>query len=555
LVVSVYGGYEIQTGFKEENVKNLYCLEPKISTKMFLEGNIAHLIINSYDLYQNNTFQSMMKFEMFKNVLMSIQVCLDAVFQQISNLKKLPFYLYGGSFGGRVVIRFAQEFVQKYGNNSNNSNKLQGVIVWNGRLSSDDNDCPHLDPSISDYVEKLETPLLVLTSGFDHTIPIRFFLPFYEQLRLKNKLNLMTFFIVHSGKYCDKNIPSLMKESYIGHFITEETYEYIITYIKSEKNEKIDNEVINLLQEQRVEKSIFYTQSCKLDEESSKKFQEVFSKNELSMSDNRYKALFFLYAHKKFLWIKYLHNKEEFLPRIEGNIEQKIKQLRSEFVPIFIRSYFEMNDNIDKDIQNFLEKQETINNILERLKLGLINRFEELGFDSDVVKDFIEKLLQKKEEDEVKSLVVKDIPQHYLINSPNYSINFWNDEWNMYLCFKKNSNFYNPFFVDILVSVMSEILYEGLFGPNGETMFVSMISEVKNAVNDFLYMIYKPAFNILGLYAKKKQEEKKLLLQNAFKKFKDNKKQKNKEDTVRQKYLKKHEIDSEISFEKKFKEN
>jgi hypothetical protein len=457
LFIDVYGGKTLKDGidFKDPaKMQSLYDLRPTPLVIECLKNGIAFLSINSSDLYLNDTEQKYVNNEMFNTILISILSCIQTIFEiNATRLNGVPFYLFGVSYGAKVIIYFAQ----KYGTKFNNTNKLGGMIFYNGVFENwneatfneytDLSTNEYTDLSTKEGIEKLEKiPMLFLVSGFDTVIPPTSLIKFYNKF---NEKKLLQFFITHSSDL--ENLRPGSTQVITGHGILFDVYlKYIIPYIKKE-NVYGKSEINAILENNRINNFFYYT---------TKKFYSTELREQ-------YKEIFFAEAYKKMI------NEKIGFYKLQKN-DEIIKQLRQ----MIIRIYLETNFSTDENLLLIIEERKQI--IESKFKEVLLQKMVNLGF---------------------------------CLKSINNWINNQSEEL-------LNTSFFVPYLKDILLNAISEVLCNILFESNCckemESKFACVISDV---ISDFFSIFYGSAFKIIN-YGLRKNFSRKSLLQEAFDKMK-----------------------------------
>ena len=197
--VNVYGGFT-----KNERIKHAYI--PSILTGVDAYLARQHVMIidlNLPDLLDNETIQS----EMTEDYMNKLQYCIQSFWNLINthpesidptlnNIKNVPKYLCGASFGGLTALMQAQNY----------PNTWDGYISHNSGILSDESEkwdilgrrCNlKIDPS------KLNDPILVLGNVDDNNAIIRDLSNFYEKIKKLDKEHLVKTWITYNGTECN----------------------------------------------------------------------------------------------------------------------------------------------------------------------------------------------------------------------------------------------------------------------------------------------------------------------------------------------------------------
>ncbi|MDP3532653.1 MAG: hypothetical protein Q8S31_05120, partial [Alphaproteobacteria bacterium] len=230
--VNVYGGWK-----KDARLKWAY--KPSV-----LEGvdaylarqNIMIINLNLPDLLDNEIHQS----KMTENYMNKLQYCIqsflhvinthpESIHPSLNNIKNVPKYLYGASFGGLTALMQAQKY----------PNSWDGYISHNGWLSSGENEKwdilgrlynLKIDPSNFNDV------LLVLGNAYDNNVNMRDWTNFYEKIKKMGKERLVKTWFTYNGIEC--NTKELLNTGHgaPNHFEELLTYSSVIRdFMKKDK--------------------------------------------------------------------------------------------------------------------------------------------------------------------------------------------------------------------------------------------------------------------------------------------------------------------------------
>ena len=243
IYLTFYGGYKVSDlAGLAKNI--LSSSPPHLLNRYLLQHNITVIALHTPDIYENKKFQAKMEEPMFDKVLSSVDAflksdiykntCEEIKKKNPENPKAPELYMFGGSFGGGMVTRFAQEYGEKYPD-------LKGVISWNGALTNREPDLEYLDATQN--IKKLEVPIKVLISSHDNQVMPQQFLAFYEALKREKKTHLLDFTIIRRGNVA---LPEAWRyaTNYLGHFVSSSAFPYIKGFMEKDKSDRFLKEEI-----------------------------------------------------------------------------------------------------------------------------------------------------------------------------------------------------------------------------------------------------------------------------------------------------------------------
>jgi len=178
---------------------------------------IAVVQLNLVDLLKLENYQLEMPRELFREIQESIHHTFDtlkhapsSLHPDLEKLREKPCFLFGGSFGGAMVVKQAQMYPDTF----------SGYISFNGVLSIiksfEAQKFEHVDPdqSICDAqawlcptidIEKLEDPLLLLQNFADNNVTFPVVADFIKKAKKAGKEQLIRLLVTEHGSPLEAN--------------------------------------------------------------------------------------------------------------------------------------------------------------------------------------------------------------------------------------------------------------------------------------------------------------------------------------------------------------
>ncbi|MDP1723914.1 MAG: leucine-rich repeat domain-containing protein [Alphaproteobacteria bacterium] len=197
--VDVYGG-------KSWDIDDFFSDNSKMQN---LNGSNAYLARNGVmiiklllrDLIDSDTFQGDMEQDYMKSLQVGINHFWNIltnnpedIHEDLRDMRLLPKYLYGASFGGLTSLFQATEYPRTW----------DGYISHDGSLSPEKRGYWDLDNRdhytfLKLNLETLEDPVLILGNMHDNNVNMRNWTYFYEKACISNKENLITSWFTYRG--------------------------------------------------------------------------------------------------------------------------------------------------------------------------------------------------------------------------------------------------------------------------------------------------------------------------------------------------------------------
>ncbi len=235
--IYAYGGLQMNEKhtIAEKNVKKVYALTQRLSEKGVL---VVKLLLPN--LLYLNKFQGSMNKDLHgcihEAIHVAIQKLKDTTFSfhdSIPNELNVPFYIYGGSFGGRTAIKHSELY----------PDDIDGVISHDGSITIDDSrDYPDY-LSVKSGIEKIKSKVLLVHTLGDCCVDPRESIVFYDALKRTNKKVRLFYSKKGNKSLYDENIQEKALY-YKGHFIPNQENEFN-AYIQNILNFMFDFESLS----------------------------------------------------------------------------------------------------------------------------------------------------------------------------------------------------------------------------------------------------------------------------------------------------------------------